>query len=313
MGRHYEAAPNAVAKFLKAYDLSGFDKLRAALAAEAAGGDGVTGIMGGSGNLLTAAQSRTALAAVSAYDTVTNHHPVRFVGPAGFADKFEGSPDWRDSEFSDYMQGLSPFDIAELMPFDCIALEGDLWPDELRGIFLGRSPLLLLRKSQDARGVTITSTSISHHGSLSSKVRTLLADQSLLVMSGAGGCTAYDTPLSSGDNRNQSKNMLFAAMYFLTILNCSNVSTEIRRSAGGRKKGKTPLCSYTYHTLVVDPQHERVAGAVDVMGERRGPREHLRRGHIRRYSTGKSIWVNSSVVNQGTTGRIEKDYRVAAT
>jgi hypothetical protein len=45
----------------------------------------------------------------------------------------------------------------------------------------------------------------------------------------------------------------------------------------------------------------------------RSPREHLRRGHIRIYQSGRRIWVNSTLVNAGVGGRIStvRDLRAA--
>jgi hypothetical protein len=37
-----------------------------------------------------------------------------------------------------------------------------------------------------------------------------------------------------------------------------------------------------------------------------------RRGHIRRYENGLRIWVNASVVNLGTIGKVEKTYALKA-
>jgi len=43
-------------------------------------------------------------------------------------------------------------------------------------------------------------------------------------------------------------------------------------------------------------------------GTHRSPREHVRRGHVRRYADGKKIWIQSMVVNPGNGGKVTKDY-----
>lgn len=71
-------------------------------------------------------------------------------------------------------------------------------------------------------------------------------------------------------------------------------------------KGSLPYDSY--YTLEIDGIDRQ--GAYQG-GTGRSPRQHLRRGHIRRLST-CIVWVNSTVVNPGVPGKIVKDYAVAA-
>lgn len=40
------------------------------------------------------------------------------------------------------------------------------------------------------------------------------------------------------------------------------------------------------------------------------PREHLRRGHIRRLEDGRKFWINAAVVAAGNGGKIHKDYGI---
>lgn len=54
-----------------------------------------------------------------------------------------------------------------------------------------------------------------------------------------------------------------------------------------------------------------VAHAIGVpRGERNGPREHLRRGHIRRLPDGRKIWVQACVVGSRALGVVRKTYAV---
>ena len=92
---------------------------------------------------------------------------------------------------------------------------------------------------------------------------------------------------------------------FLNALACSNVHTE---KLPLRKPSKTlgALPFDEYHVLTID----RPAGTGNghAGGSHRSPREHLRRGHIRRLPTGSKIWVNAAVINAGAGGKIRKQY-----
>lgn len=92
---------------------------------------------------------------------------------------------------------------------------------------------------------------------------------------------------------------------FLNALACSNVKAE---KLPFRKPSKTlgALPFDEYHVLTID----RPAGTGNghAGGSHRSPREHLRRGHIRRLPTGSKIWVNAAVINAGAGGKIRKQY-----
>ena len=101
---------------------------------------------------------------------------------------------------------------------------------------------------------------------------------------------------------------------FLNALACKNVHIEKSpaKSTKQGKKVKTALPFDDYHFLTVD-----VPGKAGVRGEglgcsHRSPREHLRRGHIRRLESGP-IWVNACVVNAGIGSKVGKSYLVRRT
>lgn len=96
---------------------------------------------------------------------------------------------------------------------------------------------------------------------------------------------------------------------FVNALACANVST-VRSDPKrlGRIKAALPFDSY--HVLMIE-NHARNSGG-GICGSHRSPREHLRRGHIRRLDSGKRVWVNATVVNAGVGGKITKDYRMTA-
>lgn len=97
----------------------------------------------------------------------------------------------------------------------------------------------------------------------------------------------------------------------LEALACSNVKAEKKpnkKRLAGRRPGELPYDDY--HELVVyaSKSHSSSSGAMEPSGAKR--REHLRRGHIRTYQSGLKIWVQSHVVNAGSSGKITKHYKV---
>lgn len=98
---------------------------------------------------------------------------------------------------------------------------------------------------------------------------------------------------------------------FLNALQCANVHTERiqpRKAKGKRIKAALPFDAC--HVLVIDAPGR----AIDGFGfgcQHRSPREHLRRGHIRRLVDGRRIWVNATVVAAGRgAGVVTKSYAV---
>jgi hypothetical protein len=91
---------------------------------------------------------------------------------------------------------------------------------------------------------------------------------------------------------------------FLNALRCSNVSSD--RMVSSAKSAQQAHKFDSYHILTIDSP----SGKVGAGGQgHRSPREHLRRGHIRRLQTGSRIWVNATVVAAGRgAGVVTKDY-----
>jgi len=101
----------------------------------------------------------------------------------------------------------------------------------------------------------------------------------------------------------------------IEALTCRNVTTEPLEKIDHRvnerriKAGKLPIYETKVLTLKVNETVKQ--------GERTGfshasPRQHLRRGHIRRHPTAGNIWVNNCVVGSAEKGFIEKQYKIAA-
>ena len=104
-------------------------------------------------------------------------------------------------------------------------------------------------------------------------------------------------------------------MSMLSALNCKNVRVEktpdsVARLRSPPKTRPGALPFDTYHMLTIDSAESGGVGTGGAAGNR-SPREHLRRGHIRRLSDGRRVWVNATVVAAGRPGGVvRKDYAV---
>lgn len=99
-----------------------------------------------------------------------------------------------------------------------------------------------------------------------------------------------------------------ALLCFLNIIQCKNVHVERSAPKKAGKKTKSALSFDSYHVLTIDAPG-RACDGDRTTGPHRAPREHLRRGHIRRLADGRRIWVNATVVAAGRgSGVVTKDY-----
>lgn len=106
-----------------------------------------------------------------------------------------------------------------------------------------------------------------------------------------------------------------AIMELCEALSCSNVRHEPIEKVDQKKNsrrirdGKLPI--YETRMLVVETgKHSVSVGSVHGESSRNGPRQHLRRGHIRRLPDERRIWVNSCIVGAANEGVIDKAYTV---
>lgn len=107
---------------------------------------------------------------------------------------------------------------------------------------------------------------------------------------------------------------LNALMSFLLALNCNNVevtTSKAKKTNIKAKKGtKEPLSFDDYKILVIKINDlvKPLNKGQQLEYDRASPREHLRRGHIRHYQNGKTVWINSTVINKDKGGVITKSY-----
>ncbi|MFM7010970.1 MAG: hypothetical protein ACKO0Z_16885, partial [Betaproteobacteria bacterium] len=101
-------------------------------------------------------------------------------------------------------------------------------------------------------------------------------------------------------------------MCFLNALACSNVRIERSDPKKGAQKTKSALQFDAYHVLTVDFHESKTPNSCKSVCDRRSPREHIRRGHIRRIENGRKIWISAAVVGSTNgAGVINKDYKIA--
>jgi hypothetical protein len=98
----------------------------------------------------------------------------------------------------------------------------------------------------------------------------------------------------------------------LEILSCSNIeasSVKPTRSISSKEMREGVLPFDSYKVLEVTTKYNEETGR-SLSGNGRTPREHVRRGHIRRYKTGLQIWINAMVVSVGVGNKVTKDYLI---
>ncbi len=115
------------------------------------------------------------------------------------------------------------------------------------------------------------------------------------------------SPAEKSDLQAEASSRVYPVMELIEALSCTNVSHEalpVRKvNKSATKRGALPFDEY--RVLVVNAA--RTSGGRSVSSKHRSPREHLRRGHIRRLDTG-NIWVSACIVAAGADGRIQKEY-----
>lgn len=116
--------------------------------------------------------------------------------------------------------------------------------------------------------------------------------------------------------RDEAERVSFYIAALIGVLSCKNVTAEISdpapSEAVNRKReanGKARI--FDTHTLVVHATRHTSKTPGDSIGSHSSPRQHLRRGHIRRLPGG-NIWVQACVVGDAAQGFLNKTYRIAA-
>jgi hypothetical protein len=147
----------------------------------------------------------------------------------------------------------------------------------------------------------------SRSNKVSVKVCPILPEAANRLIDNIGIDKAINNALA--DNNDE----VVAVSSLMVALSCSNVSTvlvpaPVKLNKKRKKSGKLPL--YDYRIVVVDT-HDSVKkypmSQPSGDSTRKSPREHLRRGHIRRLGD-RRIWVQSAIVGSGK--RLKQTYIV---
>lgn len=128
--------------------------------------------------------------------------------------------------------------------------------------------------------------------------------------------SAYKAAQAQGLTSSQASELIGSHEYsieeLIEALSCANVTHEViekvnpAMNARRIRDGKLPI--YETRRLVINAG-KSVASKSDIAGTHASPRQHLRRGHIRRLED-KNIWVNSCVVAANNPAKIVKTYAV---
>jgi len=101
---------------------------------------------------------------------------------------------------------------------------------------------------------------------------------------------------------------MMAVLELIEALSCKNIDyepMEVRKiNRGAKNRGAIPFDEY--RALVL--RESRNEKTNNIERGNRSPRQHLRRGHIRRLQSGDKVWVNSTIVNAGADGKIISFY-----
>ena len=125
--------------------------------------------------------------------------------------------------------------------------------------------------------------------------------------------SAFDRALADPESKETTEavswQVVKVVLSFLNALACKNVHIEKSPAKATKqgKKVKAALPFDDYHFLTVDVPGKAGVRGEGLGGSHRSPREHLRRGHIRRLDSGP-IWVNACVVNAGIGSKVGKSY-----
>lgn len=124
-------------------------------------------------------------------------------------------------------------------------------------------------------------------------------------------CPGLFEQVGDDESYNHIRSFELCLEELIEALSCKNISTANHQDASPAntkriKSGKLPI--YETKMLVIDTNYSSI-GQEGGSVSHSSPRQHLRRGHIRRLPKG-NIWVNSCVVGDASKGVINKSYAV---
>jgi len=207
---------------------------------------------------------------------------------------------------------LKALDSAELMrlPHQFLALEYKFRESSGKIITFAR-------EHRDSESIAVTPVFFAEENGCWSEFPTFFipASPMLAIENRSGGRAHLNFAYPASANKQVCIDSASVVLAFLNALQCSNVHIAKSEQKKIGKKIKTALAFDTYHILTIDApgRHQSEGEGAGHFGSHRAPREHLRRGHIRRLAGNRRVWVNATVVAAGkSAGRVSKDYAVRA-
>jgi hypothetical protein len=133
----------------------------------------------------------------------------------------------------------------------------------------------------------------------------------LLVYAVDGGMIRYG-PADEGEQiAAEDANVLLGVVanwYRALAHGCNAYTPQVRQTFTNRRKiaeGKTP--TYDWTTVYIEPAQTK---REHQGGTHASPRQHDRRGHLRRLRSGKNVWVRACKVGDASKGAVFHDYAI---
>lgn len=111
---------------------------------------------------------------------------------------------------------------------------------------------------------------------------------------------------------NDCQDEISVVLKFMAACQCQNITVEkLDKPKLAVSRKQKELAKVDYHILTID--HKKTKSLTKYQEhvdqeKRKSPRQHLRRGHPRRYKNGMRIWVKPQIVGSTQNGNLEKDY-----
>lgn len=116
------------------------------------------------------------------------------------------------------------------------------------------------------------------------------------------------------DYHDEYNTAFITVLSLLNVLQCSNVVVTKTKGKKLTKKQKRknalPFDSYHALTIVGSGTGANVTNSTGQKGSSREKRTHLRRGHIRRLQSGKTVWVTACIINPDKDNFVGKTYNI---
>ena len=229
--------------------------------------------------------------------------------------------------FNDGLKGIMGRDIK--LPFPAITIEfistdGSkvlLLVEEIKNVKVGNELIFgHLKNNNGIKVISILKQLKNHwepepYGFLMPHFHKPNEDGSFNITGGSIEVLSNHSQLYTNDDIEASRlNARLSAYFVLELieaLSCRNVEASIHQPASPKntqrlKSHKLPIYETRFLTIKPTVKEYDKNGKVSTHAS---PRQHLRRGHIRRLDSG-NIWVNSCVVGDSSKGIIDKTYKI---